>query len=106
MEEKRLALSEVLQCFRFREKRGRGSACFGRGKEHVGWLLIPALRGDRRMQRRDGGEQLESGGVWIDLRWKTTSRASWVERLFGSNTVMEIKYAAKVEWAGKERFLG
>jgi hypothetical protein len=26
--------------------------------------------------------------------------------LFGSDTVVEIKQIAKIEWAGKERFLG
>jgi hypothetical protein len=64
---------------------------FERGKEHVGRLLFPARRGDQRMQRRGGDRQPESGDVCIDLRWKTTSRASWVERLFGSDIVVEIK---------------
>jgi hypothetical protein len=50
-----------------------------------------------------GGRLLESSGVWIDPRWKTTS---WAQRLFGPDTVVEIKQAVKIEWAGKERFLG
>jgi hypothetical protein len=53
--------------------------------------LVPARRGDRRMQRPGGNVQLKSSDVWIDLSWKTTSRVSWVERLFGSYTVVEIK---------------
>jgi hypothetical protein len=32
--------SEVIQCFRFGEKRGRGNTHFGRGKEHVKRLLV------------------------------------------------------------------
>jgi hypothetical protein len=41
MEEKRLTMSKVIQCFYFGEKRGRGSAYFERGKEHVSgsWFL-------------------------------------------------------------------
>jgi hypothetical protein len=48
--------------------------------------------------------QSESGGIWIDLRWKTTSRASWGERL--SDTVVEIKHAVKIEWARNREILG
>jgi hypothetical protein len=48
-------------------------------------------RGDRRMQRCGDDPQPESSSVWIDLRWSTTSCASWVERLFGPDTVVEIK---------------
>jgi hypothetical protein len=44
----------VLQYFYFGEKRGRSSAHFGRGKEHAGQLLVPARRGNRRMQWRGG----------------------------------------------------
>jgi hypothetical protein len=43
VEEKRSMMSEVIQCFHFREKRGRGSA--RRRKEHVWWLLVPTWRG-------------------------------------------------------------
>jgi hypothetical protein len=38
-----------------------------------------------------GGQQLEFGGVWIDLRWKTTSQVSWTERLSGLDIVVEIQ---------------
>jgi hypothetical protein len=38
-----------------------------------------------------GGRQPESGDVSIDLRWKKASRASWAEKLFGPDTVVEIK---------------
>jgi hypothetical protein len=58
-------------------------------------LLVSARRGDRRMQRRGGvRRQPESNDIWIDPRWKTSSRA---ERQFRSNTVVEIKQAAKIE---------
>jgi hypothetical protein len=46
---KRPVASEVLQCFHFGEKRGRGSAHFRRGKKHVGRLLVPVRKGDRRI---------------------------------------------------------
>jgi hypothetical protein len=39
------------------------SACFERGKEHAGKLLVLVRRGDQRMQRHGGGQQLESGDV-------------------------------------------
>jgi hypothetical protein len=52
-----------------------------------------------------GGRQPKSGDVWIDPRWKTTSRASWPKMLFVPNTVVEIKQTAKIEWTRKERFL-
>jgi hypothetical protein len=48
-----------------------------------------------------GGRQSESGNVWIDLRWKTISQASWAERLFRSDIVVEIKQATKIEWLEK-----
>jgi hypothetical protein len=51
MEEKRSTVNEVLQCSHFREKRGRGINRFRRGKEHTRWLLFPARRCDRRIQR-------------------------------------------------------
>jgi hypothetical protein len=54
----------------------------------------------------DYSQQPESGGVWIDPRWKTTSWASWAERLFGLDVVVKIKQGAKIECVGKERFLG
>jgi hypothetical protein len=47
-----------------------------------------------------------SSGIWIGLRWKTTSRVSWAKRLFGSVTVVEIKHAAKIEWARKKEIFG
>jgi CRISPR/Cas system-associated exonuclease Cas4 (RecB family) len=56
------------------------------------------------MQRHGSGRQPELGGVWIDPMWKTISWASWVERLSGSDIVVEIKQSAKIEWAGNERF--
>jgi hypothetical protein len=69
-------------------------------------LLVPTGRGDRMMQRHSGlWWRLESSDIWIDLRWKTINRVSWVESLFGSNIVGEIKQAAEMEWAGKEIFL-
>jgi hypothetical protein len=46
MEEKQSTVSGVIRCFCFREKRGRGSACFERGKEHVRRLLVPSWRGN------------------------------------------------------------
>jgi hypothetical protein len=51
------------------------------------------------------GRHPESGGIWIEPRWKTTSRASWSERLFELHTVMEIIHADKIEWVVKEKFL-
>jgi hypothetical protein len=53
-----------------------------------------------------GGRQPELGGVRIDLRWKIDSQVSLTERLFGPNTVVEIKQGAKIEWTRKEKFLG
>jgi hypothetical protein len=97
VEEKWLTISGVHQCSRFEEKRRRGSARFEGGKENVGWLLVPAWRGDQRLQGCGGDD-------WIDLRWKTTSQASWAKRLFGLDTVVEIKQAAEMESAGKEIF--
>jgi hypothetical protein len=38
--------------------------------------------------------------------WKTVSQASWAEGLFGLDTVVEMKQTTKIEWVGKERFLG
>jgi hypothetical protein len=62
-EEKWSTVSRVFQFFRFAEKRGRGSTYFGRGNEHA-----------RQVTRGcSGGQQAESGDIWIDLRWKTTS---------------------------------
>jgi hypothetical protein len=87
----------------FRGEDRKGSTRFRRGKEHAGRLLVPVRRGDWRMQRHGGARQPKSSGVCIDPRWKTSS---WAERLFGSDTVVEIKHAVKMEWAGKERFLG
>jgi hypothetical protein len=49
--------------------------------------------------------QPESDSVWIDLRWKTTSQASWAERLFGLDKVVVIKHGTKIEWVGNEGFL-
>jgi hypothetical protein len=56
------------------------------------------------MQRRGSDRQPESDSVWIDPRWKTISRASWANWLFGTDIVVEIKQATKKEWAGKEGF--
>jgi hypothetical protein len=44
MEEKRSTVIGVIQCFYFREKRGRGGAYFERGKQHARWLLVPVHR--------------------------------------------------------------
>jgi hypothetical protein len=38
-----------------------------------------------------GDRESKSSDVWIDLRWKTTSQASWPKRLFGPGTVVKIK---------------
>jgi hypothetical protein len=79
VEEKRSTMSGVIQCFCFREKRGRGSAYFGRGKEHVRWLLVSTHRVTRGCSGVAvcGGCRLpESDDMWIDPRWKTTNRAS------------------------------
>jgi hypothetical protein len=76
---------------------------------------MPVSKGERNMRDRSwfscegvtggcngaaacgGGRQPESGGFWIDLRWKTTSWANWAERLFGLDTVVKIKQAAEIE---------
>jgi hypothetical protein len=50
-------------------------------------------------------QQSESSDIWIDPRWKTTSRASGAKSLFGLDTVVEIKQIITIEWVGKERFL-
>jgi hypothetical protein len=52
VEEEQPMASGVLQCFRYGEKRGRGSACFESEKENVGCLLVPTRR---RNQRCGGG---------------------------------------------------
>jgi hypothetical protein len=55
VEEKGLTTSEVLQCFCFGKKRGRGSACFGRGKKHIYGSLGSRVEGrpkDAAMWRR------------------------------------------------------
>jgi hypothetical protein len=49
VEEKRLMMGRVIQCFNFREKRGRDIVRFKGGKEHERRLLVPAWRGDRRI---------------------------------------------------------
>jgi hypothetical protein len=54
------------------------------------------------MQRRGSDRQPESDSVWIDPRWKTISRASWANWLFGTDIVVEIKQATKKEWARKQ----
>jgi hypothetical protein len=97
MEENWSTTSGVLQCFHFWEKRERGSARFRRGKEHVGRLLVPMRRGDWGMQRRGSDRQPESDSVWIDPRWKTIGQASWADKLFGLDTVAEIKQTVKIE---------
>jgi ribosome modulation factor len=43
-------VNRVIQCFHFREKRGRGSAHFGRRKKHARRLLIPTQKGNQRMK--------------------------------------------------------
>jgi hypothetical protein len=63
MEEKRSMVIGVIRCFRFREKRGRGSTRFERGNEHAWWLLVPAQRGNHRMAVCGDDRQSESGGV-------------------------------------------
>jgi hypothetical protein len=45
-------------------------------------------------------------GIWFDPRWKTTNRANWGERLFGTDTIVKIKHATEMEWAGKVIFFG
>jgi hypothetical protein len=95
VEEKQSMMSGVIQYIHFGEKRRRDNTHFGREKEHVRRLLVPTQRGDRMMQWRV--QHPKSGNVWIDLRWKTISQISWVERLFAPDIVVEIKQATKVE---------
>jgi hypothetical protein len=40
VKEKQSTVSRVIQCFLFREKRGRGSTHFLRVKEHARWLVV------------------------------------------------------------------
>jgi hypothetical protein len=47
-------VSGFIQCFHFREKRGRGITYFRRGKEHARRLMVPVHRGGQRMQRCGG----------------------------------------------------
>jgi hypothetical protein len=63
VKEKRSTVSGVIQYFHFTGKRGRGSAYFGRGKEHARWLLVPVHRGNQRMQRCGGVRWLSTVGV-------------------------------------------
>jgi hypothetical protein len=79
------------------ERSMRGSSWFAQGG---------ATRGCSNAVACGYSRQPKLGGVWIVLRCKTTSWACWAKRLFGLDTIMEIKQAAKMEWAGKERFLG
>jgi hypothetical protein len=79
------------------ERSMRGSSWFAQGGVTRGCSSAVACGYSR---------QPKLGGVWIVLRCKTTSWACWSKRLFGMDTIMEIKQAAKMEWAGKERFLG
>jgi hypothetical protein len=80
VEEKRSAASEILQCFRFGEKRGRGNTRFGRGKEHAtrddSWFPHGGVTGGC-----SGSQEPELGDVLIDPRWKTTSQGSGGEKI-------------------------
>jgi hypothetical protein len=60
----------------------RGNSCFPRRG---------VTRGCSGASVCGGGREPELGNFWIDPRWKTTSRA---ERLFGPDTIVEIKHAA------------
>jgi hypothetical protein len=64
VEENRPTARGVLQCFHFKEKRGRGSVHFGRGKEHTGRLLVPTWRGDWRMQQRAAATNIWSRAAY------------------------------------------
>jgi hypothetical protein len=111
-------MSGVLQYFRFREK--RGSSVSGRREERTtsvskwersmrGGSYFPCggmTEGCSGAAVYGGGRQLELDNVWIDPRWKTTIHARLTERLFESDNVVKIKYAAKMKWVEKERFLG
>jgi hypothetical protein len=56
-------VSEVLQCFHFKERRGRDNTHFRRGKENATRLLFQARRGDQRMQRCSGMRQRPTARV-------------------------------------------
>jgi hypothetical protein len=61
-----------------------------------------SFREDRKMQPTVARRlTIGSGGVWIDLGWKKTSRVSWSERLFVMETVVEIKQTVNMEWDEK-----
>jgi hypothetical protein len=51
-------VSGFIQCFHFREKRGRVITYFRRGKEHARRLMVPVHRGGQRMQRCGGVRRL------------------------------------------------
>jgi hypothetical protein len=99
VEEKQSTVSEVIRCFGFGEKRGRGNTRFGRGKEHARRLLVPRRGATGRCSGATvcgGGRQPYLGSVWIDVKWKTTNRACWAERVFGPDTVVKIKHMSKI----------
>jgi hypothetical protein len=84
-------VSKVIQC-----------SCLRRREEGI----TPILEGERRMRDSSwfpreeatrgcnnavvygGGWQSELGDVWIDPRWKTTSRTNWGKRLLKPDTVV------------------
>jgi hypothetical protein len=82
-----------------REKRGSYNTHFRRERSMQGGSWFPCGGASWRCN----GSTV--AGIWIDAKWKTTSRANWAERLFELNNVVENKEAAKIEWVGKERFL-
>jgi hypothetical protein len=43
----------------------------------------------------------EFGGIWIDPRWKTISRVSWADRLFGPDIVVRSNRLSKWNGLGK-----
>jgi hypothetical protein len=63
VDEKRPVAGEVLQCFRFGEKRRRGSTCFGRGKEHRRAALGSSVEGrpeDATARRHAAGNRSQA----------------------------------------------
>jgi hypothetical protein len=70
------------------------------------WFPCGGMTGGcRSMSACGDARHPDSGGVWIDLRWKTISWVRWAKRLMRPDTVVEIKLAAEIEWAKIEKFL-
>jgi hypothetical protein len=69
------------------ERSMRGGSWFPRGGAARGCSNTAVCGGGRQSESSDGGA------------------TSWTQRVFGSNTIVEIKQVAEIEWARKERFL-